>query len=296
MRMLRIAIAALIALSVGPASGLGGLISGLYIGPGDVISGATAFWGLRCYTTAYTGNVADVWDAATGTTTETLLKCSGGGVLVATINPLATTCSGGCGIAVLYDQTGNGHDMTVAGSRFALTQNCLNTSLPCANVPGSGQGMVTSTLPSVAVPYTYSVVAERTANFTSFQVVLDTFLNAGSTGASLLFSNSANTVRFSIDLGAAITQGSVTDNAWHALIGINNSGAGTVGADNNNTTGSITSDSTANQAYLGQRNDGGEAFTGNLAEAGIWPIAFSAAQITAMCHNQFAYWGTSVSC
>lgn len=80
------------------------------------------------------------------------------------------------------------------------------------------------------------------------------------------------------------------------MISINNSGAGTVGADNTTSTGSITSDSTTNQAYFGQRNSDQEAFTGNLAEAGIWPIAFSTAQITAMCHNQFAYWGTSVSC
>lgn len=110
-----------------------------YNGPGDIIPGATAFWGLRCYTNAYTGNVADIWDAATGNTTETILKCSRGGAITATINPLATTCAGGCGIAKLYDQTGNGYDMADDGSRFTLMQSCLNTSLPCAHTSGTAR-------------------------------------------------------------------------------------------------------------------------------------------------------------
>ena len=42
------------------ASGGGG-----YVGPLDAVSGAVAYWGLRCSTTAYAGNVADIWDSAT---------------------------------------------------------------------------------------------------------------------------------------------------------------------------------------------------------------------------------------
>src|SRR5437879_10288669 len=90
-----------------------------YSGPGDVVSGAFAWWGMLCYSNAYSGNVADITDAATGNTTGTRLQCSFGIVsaLVSgsactfvtgnACSSLATTCATACNVVTLYDQSGN---------------------------------------------------------------------------------------------------------------------------------------------------------------------------------------------
>jgi hypothetical protein len=48
------------------------------------------------------------------------------------------------------------------------------------------------------------------------------------------------------------------------------------------------------------RISGSTAAANNAAidffELGVWPSAFSTGNQTSMCHNQFAYWGTSTSC
>src|SRR5260370_35744856 len=75
-------------------TGVGGGGGGAYSGPVDINGAAYALWSTRCQSTANTGNVADVWDAATGSTPNTLITCSAGGILN-TNSPtaLATTCS-----------------------------------------------------------------------------------------------------------------------------------------------------------------------------------------------------------
>jgi hypothetical protein len=51
-----------------------------YTGPLDVLStNVWAAYSTRCAKSSYTGDVVDVWDAATGITTETLITCSSGG-------------------------------------------------------------------------------------------------------------------------------------------------------------------------------------------------------------------------
>jgi hypothetical protein len=76
-----------------------------YIGPGNVVSGAIAWWGLRPYTLAYSGNVMDICDVATGATCGTVTAAAG----VLTF-PLigGLSCDGGvaCNISNLYDQSG----------------------------------------------------------------------------------------------------------------------------------------------------------------------------------------------
>src|SRR6185312_1795341 len=113
MRFVLIALALLAQASAGFAQGVTTLGAGSsakaaavagYQGPGDVVSGALAWWGLRCYSAAYTGKVAEIWDASTGTTSNTTMSCATGGVITfststgctaggATCQPLATTCS-----------------------------------------------------------------------------------------------------------------------------------------------------------------------------------------------------------
>ena len=135
-------------------SGGGG---GGYAGPGDIVSGATAYWSLyHCYNTAYGGNVADVYAPADAS--HTLITCTAGGTINETLQSLATTCASSCTVKEFYDQTGNSNHLIQAtsGLRFTVTLSCL-TALPCAVGLGSSSqcytsaGTATETQPCVVV-------------------------------------------------------------------------------------------------------------------------------------------------
>ena len=276
-----------------------------YVGPGDVVSGAWGWWGLRCYNAAYSGNVADVFDTATGTTTETLLTCSAGGIMNQTINALSVTCAIGCSIKILYDQSGNTNCSINAcdfgtsapvSSWPVLSLNCLG-ALPCMTFNGTSSRFQAAHTPTtLAQPLTISASAVRSTG-TGEQNILSS--NSGN--ATLLeFHNAAN--------GADIYSGStnflivpgVTDGTWHAFQGIfcstasspcstsgNTSNLNVNGSDN---TGNISNSSLSANLFMG--NDlQGSWLNGRIVEAGVWPFSFSSANNSAMSTNQRSYWG-----
>src|SRR5262249_30281083 len=106
-----------------------------------VASGWIVFWGFRCIDASYSGNVADIWDSATGSTTETQLTCSAGGTVNETVNPLATTCASGCNVKQITDQVGTNCggpcniNQTTNANRFTLTQS-FSGGRPCATSTG----------------------------------------------------------------------------------------------------------------------------------------------------------------
>lgn len=84
-----------------------------YFGPGDVLSGATAFGGLRAYNAAYaTGSnpAIDVVDSS-GTNLTTIHILSTGFIDTAALTTF-NTAHGTPSVTKLYDQTGNGNDAT----------------------------------------------------------------------------------------------------------------------------------------------------------------------------------------
>src|SRR5882757_6632070 len=154
--------------SYGPivlATGSGG---SSYSGPGDISSGALAWWGCRGYNAAYsTGSnpAMDVVDTATGLITTTVNIKSDGTLDTATILGLGYAVS----VKKLYDQTGGTFHLTQAtlASMPALTENVIG-SLPGMTFSGS-QKLVSPTYASqVNQPFTMSVIGKRTGNTSSF--------------------------------------------------------------------------------------------------------------------------------
>jgi hypothetical protein len=139
--------------------------SASYTGPIDINGAAFALWSTRCSSNSYTGNVADIWDSATGSTTETLLTCSVGGVLNQTIHSLATTCASGCKVKTLYDQSGASKcsaavcDLVEAANatRPTVTTSCQNSKI-CLVFNGSACMATANTVTTQAQPYTVSAV------------------------------------------------------------------------------------------------------------------------------------------
>src|SRR6185312_8922435 len=142
-----------------------------YTGPLDVIGSAKLIVSVRCASTSYTGNVMDVWDSATGSTTETLITCSSGGVLnTSSPSALATTCASGCNVKTWYDQSGQTNCSGSTACNFTQATNAnrpalLNFATPASwivsFVSTNSDVLLASTFGGVTAPYPFTIVAER---------------------------------------------------------------------------------------------------------------------------------------
>lgn len=277
-----------------------------YIGPGDIVAGAKSWWGLRCYTLAYSGNVVDVVDASTGTTTGTRLKCSNGVVsgLISgsactfvtgnTCSPLATTCAVACKAVTLYDQSGlnscNGSlapcDLTQAtnANRPTYTLNCIG-SLPCITFSGSPV-VLSSTTPTAAISqiFTISQVSERTGSFTTQMEVIN---DASCIGT--FYANTTNSA--AIFANTSVVSAIAFDSTFHAIQSVFNAASSTINVDNSSTSPGNPG-SVGISSFLLSMGGGSCGFlTGSIAEGGIWAGGFTSGQQTSMNSNQHAYWG-----
>jgi hypothetical protein len=280
--------------NMGPAVVASGGGGGGYVGPGDVVSGAKVWLGLRAYSAATadgTHKAVKLVRASDSHSCDALLNTSGN------LGNTASCSTGGesgtavaawcaattCAIDVFYDQSGNGFDFT-ASSRATLVFSCLG-SLPCADF-GAGVAYYFSSTTDTAQPLTTSAVAIRTGAFTVqndlFGVGTGTFY-AGANALGGYFGNTATAT--------------ASDNVWHAAQIVTSGASSAVAVDATQTSGlNMGTASTGAPLNLGTQNTGGNRLNGRLTEIGLWPAAFSGAQQANVCHNQFTYWGTPTSC
>lgn len=270
-----------------------------YVGPGDLsITGALGWYGARAYSAATRGNKAmNVCNVSDVACADLFTDSSTGNLVVTTIG--GSSCSSvTCTVKTLYDQTGNGNDVTnsTIANRPTLVVTCLNGH-PCLQyVRASAQVLATAGNISAQNRNFYAAVAIRTGNTTNFHQ----FMTTG--GGELLFNQSANSI--GVFAATGVFLGSVADNSWHAMQGQVDLAGGNdsfVSADGtNSSTAVLGSCCSARKISVGQFNgSGGDALDGKLAEAGFWTQAsplYTTTQATTMCHNQFTYWATSTSC
>lgn len=262
-----------------------------YTGPGDVVSGARFWYGLRCYNSAYNGNVADVYAPADAS--HTLITCSTGGVLNETLQALSITCAVSCTVKTLYDQTG-GNNCTAAtcdlsnatiGNRPAFTLNCIG-SLPCMTfTSASSQVLLSATnLTSTAQPNTFSAIAQTT-NTAAARHLIGT--NGGSAN-QIGYPTTNNTVH--TFAGINLT-GTASASSYHAFQAVLNGASSVMSVDGSFPTGNAGASAMSNIISLGAIN-ASQFMSGQILEAGAWNgVAFSSGQATSMSSNQHAYWG-----
>lgn len=271
---------------------------GGYTGIGDLgLSSPVAYWGLRCYSTSYSGNVADVWDGATGSTTETLITCSSGGTLNQTIHTLATTCAVSCVVKTLYDQSG-ANSCSSAACDLTQTTNALRPTFStacsvltganpwCMVFNGTSQYLSISSGPTQAQPFTFSAVARRNGGTTTIGQVLS---NAGtnnipyigfySTSGQVIYSASANRL------------GTFTEGNWAPFeAAFNSAGSSELYIEGSLSTVSPGSVTMTGAMGIGSGHLGSDYCNCNITEAGIWGASLISS-FTAMTSNQRTYWG-----
>ena len=287
----------------------------IYAGPGDVVSGATAWYGLRAFTGAQaaagatTTAVVDVYGQTTTTScTIYLLGNSTGGLDFSTAGAgsvghqcllgattFCTVTNTSCTVSKLYDKSGNGNNVTEANTskQPTLTFNCLNTSLPCLTGVSASSQSLGGTVASSSNG-SLEGVGIRTGTFTS----KGDLISVG--GGELGWYNSAGEIALTNGGTAGITLSSISDSAWHVIIGVfGASSSGLLYGDATGTTGTETF--TASTAIGIMADSSGARFTnGQWAEAGYWGSTnFTTGQITgsgSLCRNAYNYWATSASC
>lgn len=213
------------------------VISAGYVGPGDLgLSATVKAWGAvdRCYSTSYTGNVADIWDSATGSTTETKLTCSAGGTINQTINPLSTTCNSGCALKTMYDQSGA---LACGGAACDYQAQSTVGNWPviapdysggraCANQgTGSHVGMRTAAaITTLAQPFSVSGVYIRTSGTASNDLIA----GGVNPNPAIMMENASG---LSFIYAGSVAVFSATENVLHSFQGIFNSSSSLIYRD-----------------------------------------------------------------
>ena len=334
-----------------------------YQGPGDIVSGATAWYGLRAYNgaaTTGTQKAINIRRASDNTTTDiyilttgnldtataasfagtdatatcstsgssTTLSCTSASSTPHANDPISGTgitqpayivsCgrSQPCGtctmnvaqniasaetvtfqvalfVTEMYDQTGNGHNITqsISAQQIQLFQVCIN-GLPCTYFNGSNQFLASASVSWPNAPVTVSVVAQHTVVGGGTSV-----LYGGANSQTWGGFGNANNVAYIRAFSNATAP--ATDKVWHAVTYLYGSSTG-INVDGVLTSNSIgTLNLGTGVMYWGGNsyNSGyGSQFVGYATEFGLWPSAFTSTQQTNICHNQYIYWGTSTAC
>ena len=182
-----------------------------------------------------------------------------------------------------FDQSGSGNGLSqsTTADQPQLLLLCHGT-LPCLYVQSSAQLLAGGSItPSSTL--SLSAVANRVTSNTGN---LPYYIKEG---INFLYSASATNV-FSIS-GSSHFSGTATDSVWHAANGVINGASSVLNIDGAETTGSITTITTADPfVWAGGSSTFSAAFQEGIAFDGV---TLTSTQRNAICANQFAYWGTS---
>ncbi len=284
-----------------PLLGAGGKVSPTrgagYVGPGDLISGAILYYGLRAYSAAKRGtaaiNVCLPLDVTCG---DMMTDATTGALVVSTLSGVACNNTVSiCTIKIWYDQSGSlactgapcSITTALAANRATLVvpgaaNGCSAVTLPCAAFTASSAVVSSAAVSSLTAPYTLSSIAVRTSG-TSYSALL-TF-NGGNDG--LYYGTGASKVNLFAGADHLANQ---ADGSWHAVQALSNGASSSLNVDGVQTTFTATARNLSTLDGLG--TDGaGDPLTGKISEEIAWATPISAGNITAMNSNQHTYWG-----
>lgn len=264
-----------------------------YQGPGDIVSGAIR-WGscARAYNVAYANGTNPLCDlvAVTGGAVVCTLRVAISGFVDQTGSYCAGTtpaaacaaASGGsCKVTVIYDQTSHNNQQQVTLAAMpALTFNALGV-LPCFTSAAAQElSDTTGAALTQTQPFTHTAVSDRTG---------------GTAGNSRITSISGGSVSFGYRTGvnlAGIVAGStltatVSDSAFHGLVGVFNNTSSSLVVDGVATSGTAGATGYSANTFSVLADGGGtsSSLTGVVCEFGLWPTGFSATQYGNMNTN-----------
>jgi hypothetical protein len=263
-----------------------------YVGPGDIVASAEAWWGLRGYTAAYAagnGPCIAVVDTATGLVGPTTINVTTAGALdVATIAGLGYAVS----VTKLYDQAGNSRHLSQSTlSKMPTLELNVFGSLPSMRfVTASVSQLITtggSNPAANAQPLSTSWVARRTGATVAGDVIHD-FAASNLFG---YFNSAADQVgMYAGGAGGIVVAGA--EGVLHAVHCLFNGASSEIVVDGASNTGDPgNANMTDTTAFVGSNASSAQVLTGDLCELGLWYVLFSAGNKTDLTANEQTYWG-----
>jgi hypothetical protein len=261
-------------------------VAGSYTGPGDVVSGASHWYGLRCYNAAKASLASAIRIRRASDNSEQDIGLTAGCDL--DTSAASTFCAAtSCFVVTAYDQVGsNNITNATAAEQPALTFNCVGGTKPCMTFDGGDRLASVSTVSS-SQPVSYSVVARRT----TFPSNYSTLMQIGNPGdINFAFGVSSGTM---IMYAGALNSATATENAWHGFGPVANGTSGKIGVDGTvNTVNTGNGTLSGSTIYVGNNSSTSQPLTGTVAELGAWlSVGFSDTDIANLSSNQQSYWG-----
>jgi len=260
-----------------------------YIGPGNIVSGALFWGGLRAYSAATAGSrAANVCNAADANCVDVQTLASGDfDLATAMAAPLSCT-DDACTIKILYDQSGQTNcgascdfSQATIAKRPTLKFNCFGGK-PCLHYAGAQELQSPYGVVNQAQPWTYSAVGERTSG-TAYGSILD------GSNTWIKFGNHATQV--DMEGGVVLASYVSAEGAPHAFLFIGNGSSSVNISDGTSTAGNAGTNGWSPILGVGDSPYGGAALIGYISEVGGWGIAFSGPQQSSMNTNLRTYYG-----
>lgn len=284
----------------GPGTPNGGGACVSYTGPGDLVSGAVAWWGIRGYACANTSGstkAINIKRASDSETCDVLINssgqlgnttgCSGADNGVSTVTFCnATTCT----IPKWYDQSGNGRDVTnnSAGTATLTPSATIASQL----VTVSTSGYCTAATLSVPQIVSFSYVHKLSSGSGGLQTA------AGLDPTPTQVGVDTNGTQVFVYAGTLQEHSGINSTIWHANQSILNGSSSQISLDGTAFTGLApgAGSSTARVlCFLAADTADTLVFNGGqVREMGIWPNAAAATFLTNLSNlnsNQHTYWG-----
>ena len=250
-----------------------------YTGPGNIVAGAVAWWGLRAYNAAAIGTAAIRVKRADAVEKDILIAANG----IIDVADAHFNGSTPYQIVKFYDQTGNSKhtDVAVVAGTYPVLDLNDNGSLPTCRYIGTLE--TTNTIADLTQPTSIVAVARRT----SYTSVATQIMQIGTAPHTLEFGVTANQVQLTI--GAGSPTATATENVTHALGAVFNNTASKLGVDGT-TTGSLNiGGSNSSGAGVGRFPGYGYQNNAKIWEGGFWPGDISAS-FAALSTNAHTVW------
>lgn len=253
----------------------------LYSGPGDVVPGAAAWWGLRAYSSARIGQNAVRLKRSSDNAEQDFATIAGGGLDVAAILAFKGASTDLLPIT-LYDQTGNGNDASVVNSgRFNVSTNSPPT-ISCSNGLGTEFDAAGPTIASQPFSVSTVFIDDDGPDTGSFPVLF----RSSATNTPTIFNEGSSIPNVSLVDVSTLTASSTPYQTWHGLQAVFNNTSSVINLSGTTTTGSVGgTDGVAATVKLFWNG-----FTGRFTELGVWGSAFTSPQQASLLANQQAYW------
>jgi len=252
-----------------------------YIGPGDIVPGALAFWGLRAYSQASMGQVAITLRRDSDNGLQDFRMLGNGHLDVAAITTFKAAAN--LFVRTLHDQVGtNDFVQTTNANQPQFILNGFGANPVMRFVKASSLGLITLNAIADTQPFSWSAVAKRTGSTTLQNTIL------GDANVEFYFNNAAN----QLAMFAGTTQTIAgTDGIFHSLNGVFNGANSIFNVDGINSTVSPGANAMGGTMDLGSGDTLTNPCDADILGASVWTSALTAQNLIDLHGNQGAFWG-----